>query len=92
MKDNLLKLHGYFRSSSSWRLRTILNFKEIKYEDVFVNLLKGEHHSEEYKKINPSGLVPSLEIDGVIMIESLAIAEYLEERFPGIFKIIFIHS
>lgn len=76
-------LYTYFRSSSSWRLRTVLNLKGIEYENVPVNLLTGEYKEEKYKAINPAQLVPCLQIDGELMTESLAIIEYLEERFPN---------
>ena len=76
-------LYGYYRSSSSWRLRTILNLKDIPYTRRPVDLVSAEHSGEDYKGLNPSGLVPTLQIDGVLLSESMAIAEYLEERFPG---------
>jgi len=49
-------LHTYFRSSASYRLRMALNYKGIAYEQKFVNLVKGEQKSDEYKKLNPSGI------------------------------------
>ena len=76
-------LYGYYRSSSSWRLRTILNLKKIPYTRKPVNLVKAEHSDTPYKTMNPTGLVPTLTIDGENLLESMAIAEYLEERFPG---------
>ena len=74
-------LHGYWRSGCSWRLRTVLNFKGIEFEYKAVHLVKdgGEQHSEEYKKLNPAEMVPTLEIDGLKLTESMAICEYLEE-------------
>ena len=83
MENNKIILYGYYRSSSSWRLRTILNLKKITYTRQPVNLVTAEHSEKPYKTLNPTGLVPSLTIDGMNMIESMAIAEYLEERFPG---------
>jgi len=77
-----LVLFAYFRSSSSWRVRTILNLKNISYTIIPVNLLKGEQNSKEYAEINPLGAVPCLRSDGEYLAESMAIAEYLEERFP----------
>ena len=76
------KLHGYWRSSASWRVRIALNVKGIEYEYIPVNLLKGEQKSEEHLKLNPSGFVPALEIDGHILTESLPIIEYLDEAYP----------
>jgi glutathione S-transferase len=83
MEGEEIILYGYYRSSSSWRLRTILNLKGIKYTRTPVNLVTAEHSGEDYKELNPVGLVPSLKIGGTIMIESMAIAEYLEEAYPG---------
>lgn len=85
--DELLKTHklvlfSYFRSTSSWRVRTILNLKGLDYGLVPVNLLKGEQREAEYREFNPSGAVPALFVDGHCLAESMAIAEFLEERFP----------
>jgi maleylacetoacetate isomerase len=81
-----MKLYGYYRSSASYRARIALNLKGLKYDYVSVNLLKDETLSEEYRRINPQAIVPALEDDGVqggvIVPQSMAICEYLEERFP----------
>ncbi|XP_018571835.1 probable maleylacetoacetate isomerase 2 [Anoplophora glabripennis] len=79
-------LYSYWRSSCSWRVRIAMNLKEISYDIVPVSILKGkdEQHSDEYRKINPMKQVPSLAIDGNILIESLSILEYLEETRPKI--------
>jgi maleylacetoacetate isomerase len=74
-------LFSYFRSTCSWRVRTILNLKQIPYQIVPVNLLKGEQRDPEYTKLNPNGAVPTLFVDGKFLGESMAIAEFLEERF-----------
>ena len=81
-KQQEIVLYSYFRSSSSWRLRTILNLKNIPYTQIPIHLLKKEQTSPEYLKVNPAGLIPALKIDGTLLTESMAIAEYLEERFP----------
>lgn len=79
-----VRLHSYFRSSASWRVRIGLAFKGIDYEYHPVHLLKdgGQQHSDSYRKLNPLRAVPTLEIDGLVLGESLAILEYLEETRP----------
>lgn len=78
----MITVHGFHASSCTWRVRLALDYKGIPYKYKGVNLAAGEHLSEEYKKINPSQLVPSVEIDGAVLNDSIAILEYLEERFP----------
>jgi len=75
-------LYGYWRSSSAWRVRIALCLKGIEYETKVVNLLKGEHKAESYLALNPMGYVPVLQIDDFVLSQSLAIIEYLEERWP----------
>ncbi|MFM2008769.1 MAG: maleylacetoacetate isomerase [Pseudomonadota bacterium] len=79
-----MKLHSYFRSSASYRVRIALNLKGLPYELVPVHLLKngGEQHTENFRTLNPDALVPVLENDGVALTQSLAIIEYLEETYP----------
>jgi maleylacetoacetate isomerase len=79
-------LYEYWRSSASYRVRIALNLAGIAYRSVPVDLLKKEQKSPEYLKRNPQGLVPALEIDGVLFTQSLAIIEYLAETrgLPGI--------
>jgi maleylpyruvate isomerase len=77
-----MKLYEYYRSSCSYRLRIALNIKNIAAEAHSIDLLKGEQHAPEYKDINPQGTVPTL-LDGDVMIyQSLAALEYLEETHP----------
>jgi maleylpyruvate isomerase len=75
-------LHGYYRSSASFRLRIALGLKEIGYRSAFHHLRKGEQRSSAYLALNPQGLVPTLEIDGERLTQSLAALEYLDETYP----------
>jgi maleylacetoacetate isomerase/maleylpyruvate isomerase len=78
-----VKLYTYFRSSAAFRVRIALNLKDLRYEPLFVHLAKGEHRKPDYAKINPQGLLPTLELDdGTRLNQSLAIIEYLEEKHP----------
>lgn len=78
-----MKLYGYYRSSTSYRVRIALNLKGLDYRQQPVNLLQGEHREGPYRQLNPQGLVPILETDeGERLTQSLAICEYLEERYP----------
>ena len=72
-------LYDYWRSSAGYRVRIALNLAGIAYRSVPVDLLKREHKSLEYLKRNPQGLVPAIEIDGLLLTQSLAIIEYLDE-------------
>jgi len=79
-----MKLYTYWRSSSAYRVRIALNLKGVEYESVPVHLVKdgGQQKSAEYLKINPQGLVPAL-VDGEnVLRQSLAIIEYLDEKYP----------
>ncbi|MEL6543764.1 MAG: maleylacetoacetate isomerase [Myxococcota bacterium] len=80
-----MKLYGYWRSSSSWRVRIALNLKGLKYEQATVHLVRngGEQHSDAYQAKNPLEQVPCLELgDGTILTQSVAIVEYLDELHP----------
>lgn len=82
------RLYGYWRSSSSYRARIVLNLKGLAYEQVAVHLLKdgGQHNDPAFAPKSPLRQLPVLEIDGPEgprqLTQSLAIAEYLEERHP----------
>ena len=85
MKDALLEpcLFGYWRSSAAYRVRIALNLKAIAAGQVPVQLQAGEQKSADYRALNPAGLVPLWrEPDGFILAQSLAIIEYLDEKFP----------
>jgi len=76
-------LYDYWRSSAAYRVRIALNLKQIDYESRPVNLLTDEQNSDEYRAINPQGLVPVLEIDGHRLTQSVAIINYLDVRYPN---------
>src|SRR5271155_870575 len=73
--DFAMKLHGYFRSSASYRVRIALNLKGLSAEHLSHHLRKGEQRAPDYLTINPQGLVPTLQGDGAILTQSLAIIE-----------------
>lgn len=75
----MMVLYDYFRSSAAYRLRIALNMLGQEYDTVPVNLLTGEHRGAENLARNKQGLVPTLEIDGQVLTQSLAILEYLNE-------------
>lgn len=75
-------LHGFFRSSASYRVRIALNLKGIEYRNVSVRLRDGEHRAAAFQTLNPQSLVPVVEHDGDTLIQSLAIIEYLDETIP----------
>jgi maleylpyruvate isomerase len=77
-----MKLYGYYRSSASYRLRILLNIKGLDWDYQPVNLLEGEQRKEEFRAINPLGLVPVLDTGDAALAQSPAIAEYLEEQYP----------
>src|SRR5664279_893370 len=74
-----MKLHGYFRSSASYRVRIALNLKGLSADHLPHHLRKGEQRDPAYLAINPQGLVPTLQDKGAIITQSLAIIEWLDE-------------
>jgi maleylacetoacetate isomerase/maleylpyruvate isomerase len=80
----MIKLYSYWRSTAAYRVRLALNIKQVSYSQVPVHLVKdgGEQHQPEYIEINPQKLVPTLVDDSVIIGQSMAILEYLEEKYP----------
>jgi maleylacetoacetate isomerase len=75
-------LYGYWRSSAAYRVRIALAWKYLGYEQVSIDLRSGQQSAAEFKALNPQGLVPFL-LDGELGLgQSLAIIEYLEERYP----------
>ncbi|UOR16767.1 maleylacetoacetate isomerase [Qipengyuania aquimaris] len=77
-----MRLHGYYRSSTSYRLRIALELKGLEYEYVPVNLLKSEQKGEAFTSRNPFGSVPLLEVDGKDRVQSMAQIEWLDEAYP----------
>lgn len=79
-----MKLFNYFRSSASFRVRIALELKGLRYEYAAVHLVKGEHRTDEYTALSPTGLVPTLVTDtGEALGQSMAIIEWLDETHPG---------
>ncbi len=77
-----MKLHNYFRSSASYRVRIALGLKGLAYTYVPVHLARGEHQKPPYGEIAADGLVPVLEVGELRLSQSMAIIEYLEDMYP----------
>src|SRR5262249_51256805 len=78
----MFKLYNFHASSTSYRTRIALNLKGVPYEYIAVRLDRAEHLGDAYGRINPMRGVPTLDADGLLIYQSPAIMEYLEERFP----------
>jgi len=81
-----LALYDYWRSSSAYRVRIALNLKGLAYRQVPVHLVRdgGQQNLPSYRKLNPLGLVPALKHGETLVVQSLAICEYLEESFDAV--------
>ena len=78
-----MELYTYFRSTSSYRVRIALALKGLDFQSLPVNLLNGEQREPAFLALNPQGRVPALRVDsGALLLQSPAIIEYLEERYP----------
>lgn len=75
-------LHDYWRSSASYRVRIALALKNIAFDRVEVSLTANVQRSPAHLAVNPQGLVPALQIDGLVLTQSLTIIEYLDETRP----------
>jgi maleylpyruvate isomerase len=75
-------LHGYWRSTASYRVRIALNLKGVAHDQRTHDLRQGAQRSDAYLALNAQGLVPALEIDGTVLTQSLAILEWLDEIQP----------
>lgn len=78
-----MKLYNYFRSSASYRVRIALNLKGLAYEYIPVHIAKGQHKLPAYAAVSADLLVPTLEIEGRRLSQSMAIIEYLDEIHPA---------
>lgn len=78
-----MKLYGYWRSSSSYRVRIALNLKGLPFKSETVNLVMQEQESAAYAALNPARGVPTLELDdGTLLTQSMAILDWLDEAYP----------
>lgn len=75
----MITLYDYWRSSAAYRVRIALGVLGLPFQAISVNLLDGSHHAPANLQRNPQGLVPTLEIDGLTLTQSVAILEYLDE-------------
>jgi maleylacetoacetate isomerase len=78
-----MRLYSFFRSSAAFRVRIALNLKGVAYETVTVDLPNAEHRRNEFLAVNPQATIPTLDDDGTILWQSLAIVEYLDTRYPS---------
>lgn len=74
-----LVLHGFWRSTASWRVRIALGLKGLVWTDVPHHLRLGQQNAPEYLALNPQGFVPALAVGGEVLTQSMAICEYLDE-------------
>ena len=77
-----MTLYGYFRSSTSYRTRIAMNLKGLDYDYIAINLAQDEQLKNEFKLLNPQGLVPVLQADDLLLSQSPAILEWLEDVYP----------
>lgn len=81
-----MRLYTYFRSSAAYRVRIALGLKQLNWESIPIHLVKdgGQQHTEDYKKLNPTELIPTFEDGEAVLTQSLAIIEYLDEKYPAV--------
>jgi maleylacetoacetate isomerase len=78
-----MKMYGFWRSLASYRVRVALAMKGLQAEEISINLLQGRQNTDEFRAINPQGVIPALVIDGgAPLFQSMAILEYLDETHP----------
>ena len=78
----MYELHDYFRSSSAHRVRIALHLKRVEHVTLPIALHQGEQHEADFRALNPQGLVPVYSDGQILLSQSLAIIEYLDERYP----------
>ncbi|MDB5737166.1 MAG: hmgC [Sphingomonas bacterium] len=78
----MMLLHNYWRSSAAYRVRIALNLKGLPYEQVTHDLRTGAQRAPDYAALNPQTLIPTLDADGLLLTQSPAILEWLDERHP----------
>ncbi|RZM19271.1 MAG: hypothetical protein EOP67_57990 [Sphingomonas sp.] len=76
-------LYDYWRSSAAYRVRIVLNLKQVAYDSVAIDLTTGAQRDPAYVARNPQGLVPALDIGGAMLTQSLAIIDYLDTAYPA---------
>jgi maleylacetoacetate isomerase len=76
-------LHGFWRSLATYRVRVALNLKGLDYSEVMVDLLQGEQHHADFAALNPQHALPVLQHDGLRLVQSMPIVEYLDETWPA---------
>lgn len=78
-----MQLYSYFRSTASYRVRIALGLKNLSYDTVPIHLPRAEQRSESFRAVNPQRRMPALKLDdGTVLIQSLAIIDYLDETYP----------
>jgi maleylpyruvate isomerase len=78
-----VRLYTFWRSQAAFRVRIALNLKGLTHEDVYINLDRGDQFKPEYKAQNPQAVVPTLYDGSARLFQSVAILEYLEEKYPN---------